>query len=166
MIKQFLAAFFLFFFLSLCCRIAAADQMAFKYGLGTLLPDNSGRNVKAFSLSYQDYMGFGITEQFELGAFGDTFGHGRESSAFAFYSLGTTVDAEPFRLQALWGAGGISNPDNRLGGLFQFTHDLCFSLYNRTGESIGIGYKHISSAGLSSPNRGRDFILMRMGVNF
>ncbi len=166
MLKQFLAAFFLFFFLSLCCKIAAADQVAFKYGVGTLLPDHSSLNVKAFSLSKQSYIGFGLTEQVEIGGFGDTYGRGRLGSGFAFYSLGTTVDAQPFRLQALWGAGGITTTDDRLGGNFQFTHDLSIALYDSSNESIGIGWKHISSAGLSSPNKGRDFILMRMGFNF
>lgn len=167
MFKQILIAFFLCFCLTLCSRIASADQVAFKYGVGTLLPDQSSMSVKAFSISSQDYLGWGVTEQVELGVFSDIYGEGRESAGFGFYSLGATVDAEPFRLQALWGVGGITNPDNRLGGLLQFTYDMGLSLYNsHSNESIGVGYKHISSAGLSSPNRGRDFILMRIGFNF
>lgn len=51
------------------------------------------------------------------------------------------------------GAGAISSPGNRLGSTFQFTQDVAIG-----SGPLGVGYKHISNAGLKRPNQGVDML--------
>jgi len=154
-------------FISLFALNAHADSF-FKYGVGVF---NSAKDSKAetkvFSLGYSEKFFQAMMYQLEAGAWIDNRKDlDRKSSGFGFGSIGLDVQTGAFYIQALWGAGLITCTDSMLGGPFQFNTDLGIGLRDSNGYSIGIGYKHISSAGIELPNKGRDFMMMRLAVPF
>lgn len=106
-----------------------------------------------------------ISEHFaskvELGAIAD---RGTGAGGYSFVGLGPKLKFKPFVVKSFWSIGGITHPDAKLGGHFQFSHDIGVGV-NSDGTGIGVGWKHISSAGLSMPNRGRDAILLEWTWN-
>mgnify|MGYP002784420289 CR=1 FL=1 len=137
----------------------------FKYGLGVFnTAEVSAAASKYFSLGYQSDLIGPFIEQWELGLFSDSSGSGRNASGFGFYSIGVEVNPGYFVSRCLWGIGGITHPDQMLGGHFQFTQDLMFGIRDRKKNMIGFVYKHISSAGIYQPNRGRDYVLVQVEI--
>lgn len=120
--------------------------------------------TKVFSLGYEDEWIGPFIHQYEFGLFADASGHDRKSSGFGFYSVGVEVDPGYMVLRSLWGIGLISTPDSMLGGMFQFTQDFLVGLRGKNGNTIGIDYKHISSAGIEIPNKGRDFMTIQVEI--
>ena len=156
----------LLFLISLNAR---GEDLSLKYGLGIAgSAKDSPSEVKVFSLTLQrPLIGNHLIDQYELGFFSDSRQDlGRQHSAFGFYSVGLNVDVGYFYAQSLWGVGAITTPDAYLGGNFQFTQDLSAGIKDSSGYSIGLDYKHISSAGLELPNKGRDFMMIRLSLPF
>jgi len=94
----------------------------------------------------------------QVGRYSDRYDH---NSWYAFREYGFSPRFSAFELELLVGAGAVSNPGARLGHWFQFTEEL--NLYY---DNIGIGYKHISNAGIKKPNLGRDSFLLRFRIDF
>lgn len=142
--------------------------MIVKYGANVPSEQEKLGRTKTLFLSYQDKLVGPIIEQCEAGLWFDNSGiEGRRSSGLLGYSLGVHANAGAFFAQALVGPSLISSPDSNLGGAFQFNNDIGFGIRDeKTGGSIGLAYKHVSSAGIYSPNKGRDFIMFRVGVPF
>jgi len=133
--------------LALFMSVSANAGSFGKYGLGIANTAEYGSGtVKNFSLGYNEPWYGPFIQQYEVGLFADNAGHDRRSSGYAFYSLGVEVDLQPLVLRSLWGLGGITSPDSMLGNM------------------IGLVYKHISSAGIYSPNRGRDFLTIQVEI--
>ncbi len=86
---------------------------------------------------------------------------GRSSSLYTSISWGYRVASQsgPF-FEAFVGPTWISKPDSQLGSHLQISHDLSFG-WLKDGWGVGLGFKHISNAGMSQPNRGRDFLGFR-----
>lgn len=151
----------------LLSSVALADDQSFvKYGVGVA---GSGKDslaeTKLLSIGYKsniwsDYL-IGL---WEAGGFVDVTGSGRASSAFGFGGAGVYVDSGPLYLQNTFEIGLITNPDSYLGGPFQFSEDIGVGLKSKSGASIGVNYKHISSAGIELPNKGRDFMTFVVGI--
>ena len=60
----------------------------------------------------------------------------------------------------------ITNTDARLSSVFQFKHTVGVGVRDYRNVEIGVDYSHISNAGLSLPNAGRDLVQLRMSVPF
>ena len=61
----------------------------------------------------------------------------------------------------------ISSTDVALGGYFQFNETAYLGIRDpNTDDSIGIAYNHFSSAGLESPNVGKDFMCLEIKFPF
>ena len=156
---------FLFSTLLLLFSASAHAGTFGKYGKGIDRTAEYGTAaVKNFSFGCNKPWYGPFMQQYELGLFADSSGHERSSSAYGFYSLGVEVAADPVVIRSLWGVGAISTPDDMLGGRFQFTQDLLLGLRDKRGNLIGVDYKHISSAGIYDPNKGRDFITIQVEV--
>lgn len=78
---------------------------------------------------------------------------------------GVKVDIGSVYATATTGPGYISQRDGYLGGYFQFVENAVVGIQDQFG-TFGIGYQHISSAGLEHPNKGRDYIFMQVGAKF
>lgn len=85
----------------------------------------------------------------------------RRTSAFASLSFGYRVSLTwgPYA-EAFFGPGWIQHTDAQLGSHYQFFHDVNLGFLH-DGWGIGLGFKHISNAGLKLPNQGRDFLSAR-----
>lgn len=154
-------------FLCLFLSSYAHADLAFKYGVGVFKSAvDSNSEVKMFSISYQEPIIFEyLIKQYEVGLWTDSRQDiGRKSSGFANFSVGVHVNAAGTYAECLWGVAGITHTDSYLGGNFQFNNDLGMGFRDNNGASIGVGYKHVSSAGFYNPNVGRDFLLIRMSL--
>ena len=145
-------------------NIAQADLIV-KYGAEIPKKDEGLGASKALFLSYQSLLNRLFIYQYETGFWADNAGSGRKSSFLTGPSIGVNVEAGYFYAQALSGPAIISATDSLLGGHLQFNNDVSFGIKDlKTSNTFGIDYKHISSAGLASPNAGRDFILIKVGI--
>lgn len=139
---------------------AAYDESYFKVGAGLNPPDMT---QVAFG-SHTPLLG-SIIEQKEVGLWGDNKPiRGRSSSWYAQYGVGAHAVNGAFYAQAVTGVAYITDPDSHLGGHVQFVQDAGLGLLSEEGFGVGLSYKHVSSAGLYTPNKGRDFILLRLSL--
>jgi len=112
---------------------------------------------KGLSLGYQDALAV-FDKKWEIGFWSDSSGRdGAKGSAFASYSVGVEPTYEALYVNFFQGVCLISNPDSVLGGPLEFMMDFGVGLRDTVkGTALGMHYKHISNAGLSMPNLGRD----------
>lgn len=144
---------------------AMADEAFLGYGLGVFnSAKQSSGEVKAFQLGYRDDLIDGFYWQYKLGFWGDGSGDkGRSSSGYASTGPGFRVDLNPIEIRTGWGIAAITSPDSYLGGRFpQFNGELYMGVRDKHGNGIGFQYEHISSAGLVTPNQGRDLVILQM----
>lgn len=145
-----------------------ADTVA-KYGIGVARSAEGGYSTtKHLSLSRQSVSYGMFVQQAELGFWTDAASwQGRKGSVYGDYSVGLeTETVTGIYAQALFGPALISTTDAYLGGHLQFNTEAALALKGENGISIGLVYKHLSSAGIFNPNIGRDFLLFRVGVPF
>lgn len=149
----------------LLAPLEASGGSLFRYGLGVFKGAEYGAaETKIFSVGYEEDFFGPFIKQYEVGIFADQGGHGRSSGGFGNISFGIETNPGYFVLRSLWGIGGITNPDSILGGWFEFNQDLLLGLRDNKGNMIGLDYKHISSAGIYSPNGGRDFLTVQLEI--
>jgi hypothetical protein len=144
-----------------------ADAIIFRYGLGFGAPNQAGRGeIKWFSLGIEQEKPAPWVTKAEIGVISDMKQDiGRRSGLFASWSAGPKMQLGPVQTRYLWGVGYLSHPDQLLSSRFQFTHDLIIGLYDRK-SGLSLGYKHISNAGITLPNRGRDFLTLQAETYF
>ena len=152
---------------ALLLAASASAETIIKYGVALPKnPEEGFSDVKAMFISKQGQVTGPLVYQLEGGGWTDSIKHtGRKSSLMASPSLGINVNAGYVFTQALLGPAVISSPDSILGGMGQFNNDFAIGLKDKDA-SIAFAYKHLSSAGIFQPNAGRDFIMLRVGVNF
>ncbi len=118
---------------------------------------------RAASLGYAHTFSNGLFLRPEAGWFIDNSGHGVSSPWLApLVGVRSQSTVGP-TLHFAMGPGYLHNPDSVLGGHFQFSLEGGASLVDRN-FGIGVVGKHLSSAGIHMPNRGRDFIALQVHV--
>lgn len=145
-------------FLLLIPSLSKADSYA-SFMLGEFhSADKSPVEVKFVNIGIRKPLALGLTQQMEVGGWTDSGGNGRKGSAYGAYQVGVEVDS--FILaRFMAGPAFISTPDTYLGASFpQFTEELFLGLCGKNNNTVGLKYKHVSSAGLIMPNMGRDMI--------
>lgn len=136
----------------------------FKYGLGVFLPDQKSKaEVKMFSVGYQDEL-YIIDYKLEAGLWADQRGGDRSSSGFGSASLGIEPRLGWFYIHSFWGVALITSPDSMLSTPYQFSQDFGLGVGDTRGVRVGAGYKHLSNAGIKSPNKGRDFMYLSLQI--
>lgn len=154
--------------LLLATHVAHADEDVFlDGGLGAFSTEGkSPSQVKLIKLGLQEEVWYSFKERFNLGGWIDSRGLGNSSSAFGSYQLGFDVQNDLFEMGVFAGPALISTPDIMLGGCFQFNETLYLGIRDpKSHDSIGLSYNHFSSAGLESPNQGRDFLAVEVKFN-
>lgn len=149
--------------------LTATQAMAgsyIKFGSGALTQDIA--ETRVIEVGYKHRLGFLLDYELGLGYYADRRSDlGRKSSVYSTASLGLDVKTGGVYIEAFGGLALISNPDSLLGGTFpQFTESLNIGLYDNRDVKIGFGYRHISSAGIFSPNMGRDFITINLEIPY
>jgi hypothetical protein len=151
--------------LLLLAQTASAGEGYFRYGFG-IWDDVPQGTVKYFSLGYQEPLGSVIRLQGDIGLITDS-NVGRASSGILSLSTGPRTRLGPFYAECLWGVGYLTHPDgSRLSGHLQFVNDVSVGLVGENGATFGLSFRHISNAGISQPNIGRDFLTLRVGIEF
>lgn len=138
--------------------------MSFKYGVGVLKKPTP--EIKAFTLRYEMPLLYPCLA-IEGGLWSDKGPkeEGRKGSGLLALQLGVKPESDHFYVKAFWGVAALSATDTQLGGHSQFMMDLGLGFQDEL-RFVGIGIKHISSAGIWKPNHGRDFIMAELGVYF
>jgi hypothetical protein len=155
----------LFVLVTLLISTTAHAGSFWRYGVGIFSSADYGKvETKMFSLGYEEDWFGPFIKQYEVGVFADQGGHGRRSGGFGNFSMGVEVNPGYLVLRSTWGVGAITCPDSMLGGWFQFNQDLLVGLRDNKGNAIGLDCKHISSAGIYSPNTGRDFLTIQVEI--
>lgn len=132
----------------------AAEGTFLKYSVSAR---NGISSQKGLSWGYQDEILF-LDKKWEVGFWSDQSGYpGAKSSAFGSYSLGVEPTYGGLYVSFFQGIALITHPDTVLGGPIQFVEDIGLGIRDKKrGTSFGLQYKHVSSAGIFKPNRGRD----------
>lgn len=156
----------LFLILSFLITSSAMADTVIKYGSNAAKENEPLGSTKVFFVADQAKIIGPFIRQYELGGwFDNSHQPNRKSSFLGGASVGIHVNAEIFFAQALVGPSLISHTDSALGGHFQFNNDYAFGLRDPdTKATVGFNYKHVSSAGLELPNRGRDFLMFRVSI--
>jgi len=154
--------------LLLFCSISQANDLQIRYGIGIFVPDTKNpTEIILVSLAHQrPFLKDLLVNKIELGAFSDSRSDlGRRSSGYIADSIGLRIQPfQGFYVESLWGLSALSHTDSWLGSHFQFMQDLGIGFVDSNSSTIGLSYKHISSAGLFLPNKGRDFIVIQIGI--
>lgn len=144
---------------------AKADDYAFKYGMGLEEKSPTG-NIKLFGLRQESRWFHAFHYSTEGGVWVDNLGNGRRGGAYGKTQMGVKPGSDTgVYAKAFWGVQLQSSMDTQLGGYAQFTQDAGIGIRDRL-SFVEIGYTHVSSAGIFSPNRGRDFVTLSLGVRY
>lgn len=145
--------------------MARADDHSFRMGMGIINGERTGE-VKTFSVRREEHQVYGVYSAYEGGLWTDTGrAAGRKASGFGLGQIGIKPGSEEGLFGAAFlGLGGISQTDSQLGGHFQFVENIGVGIRDGAGF-VSIDYRHFSSAGLSKPNKGRDFLVFSIGVS-
>lgn len=138
---------------------AEAGQPYLMYGGPINTPGSSG--IKAGAIGYQAPLGTLIDYKLEVGGY-------VVPDATRYYfspSLGLSTKTSPIYASIFFGPAALTAADERLTSWYQFNHDLEVGLKGNNGVSIGLDYKHMSNAGLSGANLGRDFLMLKVGID-
>lgn len=143
---------------------AYADETFLKYYVSTV---GSPSESKGLSFGRQSELWI-FEGKWEAGFYTDNTNRpGAEGSAYGFVGIGIEPTAGSFYVNFFQSVGGITNPDSVLGGHFQFQEEVGFGIKDQEkGVSFGPFYKHISSAGINRPNKGRDFVGFQVRLPF
>lgn len=121
--------------------------------------------AKFLQVGYRGPIGLGFDYQTELGLWVDPQGNGRVSSGYIATQIGLQA-GDLVKVHVFVGPCLITSPDLYLGGVFQFTEDFFIGLSGKNSNTIGVKYKHFSSAGIEMPNLGRDFVGIEVSIPF
>lgn len=147
------------------CSLAHAED----YATAAVGIADSGKNshaeTKFVNVGHRADLPFGLTYQVEGGGWVDIAGGGRKSSGYGATQVGVQTDG-PVVARVMTGPAIITSPDVYLGGNFQFTEDFYIGIKGPNQNTVGIMYKHFSSAGIEQPNVGRDLAGVQVGIPF
>jgi hypothetical protein len=128
---------------------AQQDQIVVDGGVGVF---NSGKNslseTKILTIGEQEDLWNALKMRGIVGGWLDNAGGGKKDSVNDNGLIGGIFS----------GPALISSPDVLLGSNFEFMDDLHLGIQDKDSNYIGVYYRHLSDAGLSSVNIGRDVI--------
>lgn len=149
--------------LLMVAKHSLADSISIRGG-PSLQDGKPNGEAKYFGVRYEAPLGIGYVAT-EGGGWVDN-GEGRKSSLVGKLQLGVAPGQRVgIYAKGFLGPCAISATDGLLGGLFQICSDIGVG-FRDTSSFIDFGYSHISSAGLSKPNKGRDLVIFSAGVLF
>lgn len=125
-----------------------------KFGSG--LNNTVGSGI--YALGYENKFSDPFVYKIEFGGYGAGSGVGRSGAVFGATMLGIRAGSiDGLNAQLLAGTQFISQTDVALSSNFQFTEEVSVSY-----QSLGLGYRHISNAGITRPNLGRDYYFLNI----
>lgn len=158
-------------FYPLLTKAEDVEALSLKYGVGVAESAKDGHSeTKTMSFAYRNSIMGPFVYVVNTGFWTDTRSDlNRHGSLFGSIGPGLYVDAGSVYGEASCGLGVISQKDSMLGGRFpQFDNNMGVGIKDKNNYAIGLNYHHVSSAGIEKPNRGRDFIEVKLTfpINF
>lgn len=143
---------------------ALAADYSVKFGPGVTAEGVTGV-TKAFGVRREAYHFYGVYSAVELGGYVDNGGGGRIGAGVGKLQIGV----KPGPVTGLYGFGffgpcGITTTDSQLGSNYQFATDVGMGIRDAM-TFMSVGYSHISNAGITLPNRGKDWVVFSIGVS-
>lgn len=149
--------------LLLITSLAEADDYA-TVSLGVFnSAKQSHAESKFINVGHRENTILGLTYQYEAGGWTDVAGGGRGGSGYGAVQAGVQTNG-PIYARVMTGPALITSPDSYLGGYLNFTEDFYIGLKGPNGNTVGVKYKHISNAGITQPNVGRDFAGVEVSI--
>lgn len=141
-----------------------ADEVTMRFGVEPVKKQNSFSDVKHLSIGLEADLKENVYYKFDLGYWADKR-KGAENSFYFAPALGLTISPWIFKAKVYAGVAAISETDTYLGGHFQFYEGVYLGIFEGKA-SIGLDLFHLSSAGLYSPNIGRNFFTLTAVYSF
>jgi hypothetical protein len=140
-----------------------ADSINFRSSVGV---HNSSKS-SMYSLNLQTDLKKDFYYRFDVGFWTDSEKNGnifsepkRKWSIFTSFLLGKQFGPNSgFHGNLGVGVAAISSPDSLLSSAFQFTEEVSIGY-----DQFDVGFKHFSNAGITKPNKGRDYIYLNYRV--
>lgn len=159
-----------FFLVLVLVLFASRTSLASDYsvrGGPSLMEGAPDAAAKYFAIRKETKEFAGIYSAFEGGGWVDTeTRYGRESSFVGKAQIGVNPGPQTGVYGKVFvGVAALSTTDCLLGGHGQFAEDFGIGVRDFY-TNVELTYSHFSSAGLSKPNKGRDFVLFSAGVRF
>lgn len=131
---------------------AEASEAFLRYSVSAVKPYPQ---IKSISAGYQEPLGL-FEIKYEFGIMHDT----RTASAMGFGLVGIGIEPTygPIYVYFFQSAGLVTGEDSYISGYFQFFEEAGVGFKGRNGTAVSFGARHISNAGLSYPNKGKDTI--------
>lgn len=155
----------IFLAILLSSALAQADLVT-SVGIGKgALRGNGTPFERAIAIGWEQPFTTGFFVRPEGGAFMDNSGEGKSSPWLS--TLGGVRATSPMgaTMHLAVGPGYLHNPDQKLGGHFQFSLEGGVGMEDKN-FAIAMVWKHLSSAGINMPNQGRDFIMAQIRIPF
>jgi hypothetical protein len=138
---------------------AQDDQIVVDGGVGVFHSADKGLSeTKMLTIGIQEDLWGPLKMRGVTGGWIDVSSPYKSSSALLSGQVGFEVNSNGLVGGIFSGPTLISNTDQLLGGHFQFMDDLHLGIQDCHSSYIGVFYRHLSSAGLETPNIGRDVI--------
>ena len=142
---------------------AARADVYGEFGIGISHParavESGAKNVE---LGYTNGIHWGRF-QAGLGGWVDKSGHpGARNSAYTQFSMGLEPDLGKWFVNYFFGPSYVLRTDALLGSHWQFFQEVGIGVKDYRGIRLGIVAKHLSNAGIIRPNKGRNFINLRV----
>ena len=148
---------------------AFADEAFVDYGLGVGPSAISSEiETKNVDVGYRYYFIKSLYWQNKIGYWDDNSGNPiRSSSLYTTSGLGILFSLSHVEVRSGIGLAFITAPDGYLGGVVpNFNENLGVGIRDDDGAGFGLEYNHLSSAGIYSPNIGRDFINLEFSLRW
>lgn len=151
---------YLLFFL-LMSSSCYAGQLNFK--IGPTINTDRGFSNKLSSFGYGNKLSSLFEYQLEGGAFTSLT---NSEVYFASAQLGLVIKGRSLYSKMFTGPTYVSNTNEYLNTPIVLGNDLEFGIHDDRGVEFGVDYKHFSNGGVTSPNLGRDFLLLKVAIPF
>ena len=140
-------------------------QVAFAGGFAKVGGDATNRivfNNKLITLGYQHKFFYLFDYQLEAGNFSN---HGKslpDESYFVGSSVGVSLVQHSWYAKSFIGPALVTPTNVYLNTPIELNTDLELGLRDHRGLGMGVGYKHMSNGGVTTPNLGRDFLFLKI----
>ena len=121
--------------------------------------------TKFLAIGHQDHLLSLLDYQLESGYILDNEFPGLYRALYVSIAPGFSIVKTDYYLKVFCGPALISNTDVHLSSIFEIATDIELGLRDIRGLDLGVGYKHMSNAGLVPPNLGRDFLYFKININ-
>jgi len=140
------------------------ERIQTQYGIG-IEHGGFASHVKSVSLSTYNPLFAGLSYGSQAGFLSDA--RDDLSALYLFALVGTTLyPTQFFYVENYFGPGLITSTSKKLSGAIQFSTHLGLGFRDkRTGNEIGVLWKHISNGGINRPNLGRDLLMLSVGIS-